>query len=399
MTLSASKDAPVLIIGAGIAGLTLAQGLRLRSIPFRVFERHPQSHRSQGHRFRISKDGQEDLSRVLSPQMQALLRRTAADGHRFEPRYVDARTLDFTRPTAVDPETTPAMPVDRSWIRMLLMLDIDDAIEYEKDFSSYEVVDGRVHVRFADGSTARGGLLVGADGVRSRVRKQLQPDRRLLDLERWIMWGRTLLTESLKKQLPEDVLTWCMYLDREANVQAIVEPMTWAKSVREQSNGRLPDMSDYVYWVICTASLQNADLLPRTVEQKRRFLEQLTQTWHPTLKLLLDSAAHDLLACAPVLSSKPNIELRAADQSGSVTLIGDAAHAMSPMGGSGGDTAVRNAADLAQTLAREGITIDSIGGFEAKMEERARERIEHSFNGGKKFWRGGDWTEYTETDT
>ncbi|KAF2792276.1 FAD/NAD(P)-binding domain-containing protein [Melanomma pulvis-pyrius CBS 109.77] len=392
------SDAPILIVGAGIAGLTLAQGLRLRSIPFRLFERYPRSHRSQGHRFRISKDGQTALASVLSPDLQTLLRNTAAEQHRFEPRYVDARSLDFAKPTPVDPDTMPAMPVDRTWICRLTMLGIDEKIEYEKEFSSYNVVDGHVHVQFADGSTACGGLLVGADGVKSRVRKQLQPGRRLLDLERWIMWGRTPLTESLKKNVPLEVLTWCMYLDREANVQAVVEPMTWAKNVRLESNGRLPDFQDYVYWVICAAPLPDVDLLPKTVEQKRRFLEQVTQTWHPALKCLFDSAAHDLLACAPVFSSKPDIDILVAGQTGRVTLIGDAAHAMSPMGGSGGDTTMRDSADLARTIGEEGITVGSITGFEARMEERAKERIEHSFGGGKKFWRGKEWTEYNESD-
>lgn len=113
------------------------------------------------------------------------------------------------------------------------------------------------------------------------------------------------------------------------------------------------------------------------------------------MKHLLGSASHDLSACVPVLSSRPDIQISSADHDRKVTLIGDAAHPMSPMGGSGGDTAIHNAADLARTLAKEGATEDSISDFEARMEARAREKIEHSFRGGKKFWRG---REYSEVD-
>ncbi|KAI1771053.1 hypothetical protein F4818DRAFT_445699 [Hypoxylon cercidicola] len=183
MTHSPVPDLPILI-DAGVAGLTLAQGLRLRSIPFRLFERYPQSHTSQGHRFRMSNDGQSALNSVLSPQLQDLLRNTAAETQRFEPRYVDPRKLDFVKPTPVN---LTSMPVDRTLIRMLTTLNIGDTIEYEKEFESYDVVDEQIQVKFADGSVACGQLLVGADGVRSRVRKQLQPDRKLLDLERWIL--------------------------------------------------------------------------------------------------------------------------------------------------------------------------------------------------------------------
>ncbi|KAF3070645.1 putative cercosporin toxin biosynthesis protein [Daldinia childiae] len=240
-----TTDPPILIIGAGIAGLALAQGLRLRSIPFRLFERYSKSRSSQGHRFRISKDGQAALDSVLSPELQDLLRRTEAERYPFEPRYVDVRKLEFAKQTLIDPVS---MPVDRTWIRLLLALNINDAIEYEKEFESYRVIGDQVQVRFVDGSTALGRLLVGADGIRSRVRTQLQPDRKLLDLERWLMWGRTPLTDDLKKSVPKDMLSWCMYQDQESNVQIIVDPMIWSKSVRQESNARLPDFSDYAYW-------------------------------------------------------------------------------------------------------------------------------------------------------
>ncbi|KAH8892608.1 FAD/NAD(P)-binding domain-containing protein [Thozetella sp. PMI_491] len=386
----------ILIVGAGVAGLALAQGLRARSIPFRLFERYPKSHSSQGHRFRISKEGQAALDTLLPPRVQTLLKHTAADRNRLEPRYVDARKLDFPKPTPVDRDS---MPVDRAWFRMLAALDVSDAIEYDKEFISYELVGEQVQVNFADGSFARGQLLVGADGIKSRVRKQLQPDRKLLDLERCVMWGRTPLTDDLKRDTPQDLLTWCMYMDPTANVQAVVEPMLWSKSVRQESQARLPDFSDYVYWVVCTPPSSSSEPLPRTVEEKRAFLETATRAWHPDLRRLLTSAAHELSACAPVLSSKPDIEIRAAGQIGCITLIGDAAHAMSPMGGSGADTAIRNAADLARTVAEDGVTRNHLAAFESRMEERAKERIEHSFRGGQKFWRGKEWTEYSEIDT
>ncbi|KAK6081878.1 Demethylsterigmatocystin 6-O-methyltransferase 5 [Seiridium cupressi] len=368
-----APEPPILIIGAGVAGL---------------------SHSSQGHRFRISKDGQAALDSNFSPQLQSLLRRTAPVRNRVEPRYVDARKLDFAKPQPVDSES---MPVDRAWIRSLTSLNIEDSIEYGKEFESYQVIDERVQVSFGDGSLVSGKLLVGADGIKSRVRKQLQPYRKLLDLERWIMWGRTPLTEELKQNIPQDLLTWCMYLDQESNVQTIVEPMQWSRSTQQESGIRLPDYSDYIYWVTCTAPFQYSKSLPSTVEEKRLFMDEVSKTWQPELKLLFSSAAHDLSACVPVLSSKPDIEVCVANGAGRVTLVGDAAHPMSPMGGSGADTAIRNAAGLAATIADNGLTTNNISDFEARMEALAKEKIEHSFKGGQKFWCGKEWTHYTES--
>jgi hypothetical protein len=61
------------------------------------------------------------------------------------------------------------------------------------------------------------------------------------------------MTEHLKRELPKNVLSWCMYQNNATNVQAVVEPVRGSKSVREESKDRLPDFPDYVYRVICTA--------------------------------------------------------------------------------------------------------------------------------------------------
>lgn len=138
--------------------------------------------------------------------------------------------------------------------------------------------------------------------------------------------------------------------------------------------------------------------MPKTVQEKKLYLARVSETWHPALKHLLDSATHERSTCVPILSSKPDIEIRSVGKTRKVTLIGDAAHPMSPMGGSGGDTAIQNAADLARALAEEGITERSIMEFEARMEARAKQKIQHSFRGGQRFWRGKEWTGYREVN-
>ncbi|ETS80907.1 hypothetical protein PFICI_08436 [Pestalotiopsis fici W106-1] len=393
MNASSMQRPPIIIIGAGVAGLTLAQGLRLRSIPFRLFERHPKSHSSQGHRFRVSKEGQEALSTVLSSELKNIFASTAPGVPRIEPRYVDTRNLDFSRPKPVDPVS---IPMDRTWFRMLFTLDIEDAIEYGKEFKSFTTIDQHIQVHIKDGSHVIGRLLVGADGIKSHVRRQLQPERKFLDLDRWVLWGRTPMTESLKEYLSQDLLSWCMYLDNDANVQAIVEPMYWPISLAHKSQLRLPEFQDYLYWVICTAKGQFSAELPKTTEEKQRYLMDATKAWHPTLKALFSSASHERSACVWVLSSIPDIEICSGIGTKSVVLIGDAAHPMSPMGGSGADTAIRTAADLAETIAEQGITPEKIVDFERRMAILAKEKIEHSFSGGKKFWKGTEWNEYRE---
>ena len=70
-----------------------------------------------------------------------------------------------------------------SWARLYNML--NDAFPEERvrrgvELVEFEQDDDGVTARFADGETLRGDLLVGADGVRSTVRRQLYPDAELI---------------------------------------------------------------------------------------------------------------------------------------------------------------------------------------------------------------------------
>jgi salicylate hydroxylase len=58
--------------------------------------------------------------------------------------------------------------------------------------------------------------------------------------------------------------------------------------------------------------------------------------------------------------------------------------------------AIINAVDLAEMVVKEEITKESIQGFEKRMEQRARGKIEYSFENGKKFWKRREWYSTTE---
>ena len=394
---SLAPSFPILIIGAGISGLSLAVGLRHHGIPFRIYEANPRSHTTQGHRFRLSADSIAALKSLLSPNQSELFDRTCTRS-KLAPRYVDAKELRF-------PEEVPAgdggsMPVDRSWLRQLLMAGLEEgAVEYGKRFVRFEVsapdsdAAGGVRAWFEDGTASPiGGFLVGADGLKSRVRAQLQPERRLLDLQRNMLWGRTPLTEELRRDLPEGLLTWLMVLDKARNRQLVVEPMEWEMDVRWESGGILGTMQDYVYFALCTEPTNER---VQTAEEKRSYLMEMVGEWHPDVKRLLEGADHELSACVRVLSSKPDIGTCGDKHGGRALLVGDAAHPMSPMGGAGADTAIINAADICRSFTK-GKGLEDILEVEERMRERAETKVLHSFQNGEIFWAGKKWFEYSE---
>ena len=390
--MSTTTALPILIIGAGIAGLTIGQGLLQRSIPFRIYEANPCTGVVQGHRFYLSGDALSALNSILPSDLQELLRSTQANPTKIETRYVDAKALDF--PDAVPVDSPESMSVDRAWLRSLLSLGLEGLIAYEKRFKRLDLEDGLVKVCFEDGTEAIGKFLVGADGIKSHVRRQLQPNRRLLDLERNIMWGRTTLTLELRESLPADLFTWMIAHDKEKNRRVIIGPMEWSQSVSKESHGRLTDMEDYVYFALGTEA---SDKKLLNAKERQAYLIEAVQDWHPSIKLLLSSADHELSAFVRVISSKPDIGAWSM-YGGKATLIGDAAHPMSPLGGAGADTAIRNAVDFCNCITND-TTTENIAIFEQIMRKRAEEKILHAFHGGEKARVGKKWFEYEEVDT
>jgi 2-polyprenyl-6-methoxyphenol hydroxylase-like FAD-dependent oxidoreductase len=127
----------------------------------------------------------------------------------------------------------------------------------------------------------------------------------------------------------------------------------------------MPQPADYVYWVLGSRKsnfgLTDTELLALSV--------RLTSHWSPAFTSVLaqqDPSQSSVLRIASVLPT-----MRAWKPSERITLIGDAVHVMPPTGGVGANIALRDAANLANILAEEGVSVASIGKYEEEMREYA----------------------------
>ncbi|MFJ1731384.1 FAD-dependent oxidoreductase [Streptomyces sp. NPDC088254] len=160
----------IAIVGAGLGGLTLARLLHMNGIDAVVYEREPsRAARGQGGMLDIH-SGQRALREAgLIDRFHAIARGEGQDMRLLEPDG----TLLLQEDT---PDDAPlARPeVDRADLRDLLLDSLpDDMVRWGHTFIS--AGDGLL--RFADGTTATHDLLVGADGARSRVRPLLTDAR------------------------------------------------------------------------------------------------------------------------------------------------------------------------------------------------------------------------------
>jgi 2-polyprenyl-6-methoxyphenol hydroxylase-like FAD-dependent oxidoreductase len=163
----------VLIIGAGAGGLCLAHGLVASGLNVRVFERdRTPTDRLQGYRLHVSATGNRALQACLPTENFERFVRASAIANTAV-TFLDSRLnrllqIDIPPVDRMAPESE--RPISRISLRKILLEGLEGVVAFDKTFVAYEATsDGRVSVRFKDGSTATGDLVVGADGASSHV--------------------------------------------------------------------------------------------------------------------------------------------------------------------------------------------------------------------------------------
>lgn len=382
---------PVLISGAGLGGVCLAQALKKNNIPFKIFERNGRSNAcAQGYRLRITSHGVSALEDALTPEMFALFEKTCADAPRLGVRVKPDGSS--TTPFGPSPGAFggKSYTVDRSVFRDTLLTGLEENVFFEKNLEHYTIRKDKVTVSFSDGTTEDGALLVGADGVRSSVRRQYIPDFKGLDTGLRIIFGKTPLTPEFLAKLPEDYHDGMSLVTNEDDK---FEPVVMFESIRfphadEVSTLKLPD--PYMYWV----QVANHSRIPSSdqnswhlsSQEAADLANQLTSSWNPHIRTIFEMSDTNQTSIRSLLSAGP--EITPWKPSSRVTLLGDAAHVMPPTGAMGANTALRDASDLAcRIVAAGGVpNVDEtvIGSYEAELRDFAKMAIELSWAGGMK---------------
>jgi 2-polyprenyl-6-methoxyphenol hydroxylase-like FAD-dependent oxidoreductase len=171
------------IVGGGIGGLCLAQGLVRAGIDVHVFERDEHvTAREQGYRLHIDPHGSAALHECLPAPLWNAFVATAGDPGTGGFGFLDERLATMC---LVEDEvfrgglTDPACghhAASRITLRRILLAGLGERVRFGAESTGFErLADGRVRAEFADGGGAEFDLLVGADGAKSRLRRQLLP--------------------------------------------------------------------------------------------------------------------------------------------------------------------------------------------------------------------------------
>lgn len=356
----------VLIIGGGIGGLALAQGLRRAGVDVAVHERdHGVGSRWEGYRIHINPAGARALHALLPADGWQEFLATAGPGGDFGFLTEQLDELVVVEESIMYPEATePAenhYAADRATLRRVLSSGLDDVVRHDSEFVGYEVrPDGRVEARFADGSTAVADLLVGADGPASRVRAQLLPQAAPVDAGVAGIAHKIWLDDGTRAELGR--------LGTGMNAVQPNAPLFLFTSVFEP-----PEATGMRPYLLC-ALVARPELLPPDVTELghdalRAVVDVLVAGWHPRLRRALADADPASRSAVTFSAAPPVPEWT----SGPVTVLGDAIHVMPPIGGLGGNTALRDAHLLSRLLPAvdrgERALVDTLAEYEAEMRD------------------------------
>ena len=312
----------VLIIGGGLGGLCLAQGLKKSGIRVAVYERDNSAQfRNQGYRISIKNEGSQALRDCLPENLFQLCVATAIKTATRLVFLDQQLHVKFAKPQPQSPIPDElGFGVNRLTLREILLAGLEDVVHFGKMCERFEQVEGcQVRASFAGGTAATGDLLVGADGTHSVTRTLIVPDARINTLHNAV-YGKTLIRSNTLDWMPEILVD------------------SFNQIVGYDGTG----MSVATCRQVESAATATAKFAP-TLHQHAR---SLVKEWHPALRRLIDEADIPATFPVPITSALPVKVWHTPN----VTLLGDAIHTMSPGRGEGANVALRDAQLLCHAL-------------------------------------------------
>lgn len=345
----------IAIVGGGPGGLALARVLHVHGIPSVVYERDPsRAARPQGGMLDLHADtGQRALREAgLEREFRSVARGEGQDMLLLDP---DGNVL--VRHDTPDDAPMLRPEVDRTDLRAILLdsLPAETVAWGHACTRATALPGGGFRLDFAGGGGAEADLLVGADGAYSTVRPLVT------DAEPY-HYGRN----SFEGAIPDARRT-------HPELAAVVGRGSYwilgpGQALSAQHNG---DGTIRVYASVDTTQ----EWLTDFGEPAREKVKELFADWTPQAAALI-GACQGPFVPRPLHVLPPGLSWPGTP---GVTLIGDAAHLMPPVG-IGANLALLDGAELALAIAGHPDDLaEAVRGYEAAMFERSAEAARESF--------------------
>ncbi|KAF4455805.1 Zeaxanthin epoxidase, chloroplastic [Fusarium austroafricanum] len=372
-----SVTKPILISGSGLASLLLAQSLRQSKIPFKMFERDESFvFRAQGYRLRLSSEGLDAIESVLDKQtwnhFWDACGKTGGGGFRAFDAVTGEQTEHIVQEN-LSSRDGKIVGTARGDMRRIFAEGCEEYIEWSKNVTGYELTEDGVRAIFSDGSKSiEGSLLVGGEGIYSKVAKQVSGGKlKVYDTGARGIHGQAPTTAF--KQLGEGVF----------RLRDSSRPGGHAFLITNVRSGDMDNPDFRFGWTmggepgVIRAPNDNYSIVGKEAADIAR---SISQDWHSKFKPLFDNMDESEAAFWKITCSTPSGVPEWKNEP-RVTVIGDAAHSMTPAGGIGANTAVQDSALLGRLLREAGGYSPGVtAAYEKEMRIYASRAVDESYS-------------------
>lgn len=336
----------VVIIGAGMGGLTTGIALKKFGHQVRIFEQ-TEKILPVGAAISLWSNGVKCLNYLGLTDKIAKL-----GGQMDDLAYVDGLTGDvmtqFSLLPLIEEVGQRPYPVARADLQNMLMDEFGrDQIYLGKKMVSLEDKADYVEVHFADGSSTQADLLIGADGTHSITRTYVlgqQVQRRYAGYVNWN--GLVEISEEL------------------------APAQQWTTYVGEGKRASLMPVADGKFYFFLDVPLPAG--LDNNRDEYKKLLKQYFVDWCQPVQQLIERLDPKKTNRVEIHDIEPFTQF----YKGRVVILGDAAHSTTPDIGQGGCQAMEDAIYLARSLQINTLGLeDALRRYQNKRNERANELV------------------------
>lgn len=341
-----------LIIGGGIGGLTAASSLHRSGIEVQVYERAAALQQIQvGGAIHLWHNGMRGLQRLGLGDRVAAVGGSAAVVHTAEMRNWRGRLLTRWSPERIEQKVgAPTIGIIRPDLHRVLVDAVEPGrLELGRECIGFKQANGHVVARFADGSEEQGDLLIGADGLRSAVRRELRGEEPLR-FARYASWQA--LCEYRDEATP-DGLFWIVWgpAARFLFYRVSSERLYWEGTFATDPGGHDP------------------------AGGRKQAVAARFAGWNHPVEAIIAATEEAAITRADIYDRPPIKQWGV----GRVTLLGDAAHPMTNAAGQGANQTIEDAVVLGARLERN-------HDLESGLRDYEQERIKRSAKIAKLAW-------------